>query len=139
MFGAIDLPSGNGRAYGVGWGFTCVTTLARTPTKVVLSSTAVAGTVCPCPDLCEVHVAARILHGGAQCPCTCGGDQSNQDPERDDQQFHAVAGAHKWIAAAAARRSHHTWIESTPRMTTQSRNEPVTGSEPLSRVRGGYW
>jgi hypothetical protein len=92
----------------------------------------------PCLSLGEVHMAARIVHGRAQCPCS--GDHSNQDSERDDPQFDAVAGAHKWIAPTArTQNSPHVDRVDASHDHSISRNELVTGSEPLSRVRGGHW
>src|SRR3954452_243323 len=50
----------------------------------------------------EVRAAARIVDGRAQRARTGGGDQNNQDPQRDNQQFEAVDATHQRIAAACA-------------------------------------
>ena len=52
--------------------------------------------------LCDVHAAARIVHGRAQRRRTGGGDQSDQDSQRDNQQFEPVDTTHRRITPACA-------------------------------------
>ena len=57
----------------------------------------------------------RCAHRARPCPAprTCGGDQSNQDSERDNQQFEPVAGTHQRIAAARAQKPPYVDIFDT--------------------------